>query len=719
MDDSTRIQDEYYTLVTSALADERTRVLKHADTFAVFDHYGDIGRFGPGEQGLYHEGTRYLSRLELRLGNTRPLFLSSTVKRSNDMMLVDLTNPDVPLDEGSVLKRGTVHLLRSKLLWGSTCHERLRLANHGLAPIRLTLSVRFAADFADIFEVRGTKRERRGEMLPALVDGARAVLGYRGLDGRLRRTSIELAPAPLELTSNEAAYELRLDPQRWVTITIAIVCEADAPTARLSFEQAVEATEASTAATRTGSRISSSNEAFDAWVDRSWADLHMMITETEYGAYPYAGVPWFSTQFGRDGILTAMEILWLEPRVARGVLANLAALQATEEVPERDAEPGKILHEARKCEMAALGEVPFGRYYGSVDSTPLFVMLAADYYARTGDRDFVASLWPHVEAALSWIERYGDLDRDAFVEYARRTPNGLLNQGWKDSGDSVFHSDGRLAEGPIALVEVQGYAFAARAGAARLAAALGREARARELESQAGELRRQFEERFWSEELGTYVLALDGVKLPCLVRTSNAGHALFSGIASPERAARAAHTLLHEDSFSGWGVRTVSASELRYNPMSYHNGSIWPHDNAMIAAGFARYGMTEHILPILRGLFDASGFLELHRMPELFCGFKRRPGEGPTLYPVACSPQAWAAGAVFMLLQACLGLTVDGPRRQIVFARPRLPEFLQTVTILGLKVGEAAVDLALQRHPHDVSINVLRREGPVEIINVK
>jgi glycogen debranching enzyme len=719
MDDTTRIQDEYYTLVTSALADERTRVLKHADTFAVFDHYGDIGRFGPGEQGLYHEGTRYLSRLELRLGNSRPLFLSSTVKRSNDMMLVDLTNPDVPLDEGAVLKRGTVHLLRSKLLWGATCHERLRLANHGLAPIRLGLSLRFAADFADIFEVRGTRRERRGEMVPPLADGSRAVLGYRGLDGRLRRTSIELAPAPLEITSTGAAYEIRLDPQCSATITVAIVCEADEATPRLSFDQAVEATEAATATLRTGSRVSSANEAFDAWVDRSWADLHMMITDTEHGAYPYAGVPWFSTPFGRDGILTAMEILWLEPRVARGVLANLAALQATEEVPERDAEPGKILHEARKCEMAALGEVPFGRYYGSVDSTPLFVMLAADYYARTGDRDFVDSLWPHVEAALSWIDRYGDLDGDGFVEYSRRTPNGLLNQGWKDSGDSVFHSDGRLAEGPIALCEVQGYAFAARAGAARLAAALGREARAGELAQQAEGLRREFEERFWSEELGTYVLALDGVKLPCLVRSSNAGHALFSGIASPERAIRAARTLLHEDSFSGWGIRTISASELRYNPMSYHNGSIWPHDNAVIAAGLARYGLTEHILPILRGLFDASGFLELHRMPELFCGFKRRPGEGPTLYPVACSPQAWAAGAVFMLLQACLGLTVDASKRQIVFARPRLPEFLQTVTILDLKVGEAAVDLSLQRHPHDVSINVLRREGPVEIINVK
>jgi glycogen debranching enzyme len=719
MDDTTRIQDEYYTLVTSALADERTRVLKHADTFAVFDHYGDIGRFGPGEQGLYHEGTRFLSRLELRLGNTRPLFLSSTVKRSNDMMLVDLTNPDVPLDGDAVLKRGTVHLLRSKLLWGSACHERLRLANHGLAPIRLALSLRFAADFADIFEVRGTKRERRGEALPPLVDESRVVLGYRGLDGRLRRTTIELSPGPLEITSSGAVYELRLDPQRWTTVTIAIVCEADGAAPRLSFDQAMGATEAAIETTRTGCRIGSSNEAFDAWVDRSWADLHMMVTETEFGPYPYAGVPWFSTPFGRDGILTAMEILWIEPRVARGVLSNLAALQATEEVPERDAEPGKILHETRKCEMAALGEVPFGRYYGSVDSTPLFVMLAADYYARTGDREFIASLWPHVEAALSWIDRYGDLDGDGFVEYARRTPSGLLNQGWKDSGDSVFHSDGHLAEGPIALCEVQGYAFAARVGGARLAAALGREARSRELQQQAVELQQRFEERFWSEELGTYVLALDGMKLPCLVRTSNAGHALFTGIATPERAVRAARTLLDEESFSGWGIRTVAASELRYNPMSYHNGSIWPHDNAVIAAGFARYGLNEQTLPILRGLFDASGFLELHRMPELFCGFKRRPGEGPTLYPVACSPQAWAAGAVFVLLQACLGLTVDGPRRQIVFARPRLPEFLQTVTIVGLALGEATVDLSLQRHPHDVSINVLRREGPVEIINVK
>jgi glycogen debranching enzyme len=685
----------------------------------VFDHFGDIGRFGPGEQGIYHEGTRFLSRLELRLGNTRPLFLSSTVKRSNDLMLVDLTNPDIPLDDDVVLKRGTVHVLRSKLLWGSACHERLRLANHGLTPIRVGLSLRFAADFADIFEVRGTRRERRGETLTPTVDAGRVVLGYHGLDGRLRRTCIELTPAPLEITGGGATYELRLDPQCWVNVTIAVVCEVDGVAPRVSFDEAVAATAAAVADTWSGCRVSSSNEGFDEWVERSWADLQMMVTDTEHGPYPYAGVPWFSTPFGRDGIITAMEMLWLEPGVARGVLATLAVLQATEEVPERDAEPGKILHEARKCEMAALGEVPFGRYYGSVDSTPLFVMLAAAYYARTGDLDFVSSLWPHLEAALYWIDRYGDLDGDGFVEYARRAPTGLLNQGWKDSGDAVFHSDGHLADGPIALCEVQAYAFAARAGAAQLAQAMGRDSRARELREQAEDLQRRFEDRFWSDELGTYVLALDGLKRPCLVRTSNAGHALFAGIASAERALRVARALLDEESFSGWGIRTVAASELRYNPMSYHNGSIWPHDNALIAAGLARYGLTEQTLPILRALFDASGFLDLHRMPELYCGFKRRPGEGPTLYPVACSPQAWAAGAVFLLLQSCLGLTIDGPRRQIVFARPRLPEFLQAVQILGLRVGGATVDLSLQRHPHDVSINVLRREGEVEIINVK
>jgi glycogen debranching enzyme len=369
--------------------------------------------------------------------------------------------------------------------------------------------------------------------------------------------------------------------------------------------------------------------------------------------------------------------------------------------------------------MAALGEIPFGRYYGSVDATPLFVLLTGAYYERTGDRAFVESIWPNLEAALRWIDSYGDPDGDGFVEYLRHSPTGLVHQGWKDSHDSVFHADGSLARGPIALCEVQGYVYAAKRAAAGLAALLGHEKKARELVQQARALQERFEEAFWCEELSTYALALDGAKQPCRVRTSNAGHCLLAGIAQPERARRVAQTLLSAESFSGWGVRTVAATETRYNPMSYHNGSVWPHDNALLAYGLSRYLIKDEVLKIMDGLFHASLFMDLHRLPELFCGFVRRPGEGPTLYPVACAPQSWSAGAVFLLLQACLGLEVKGPEAQVCFSYPCLPPFLKEVRIRNLKVGEASLDLLLRRHPHDVGVNVLRREGDIEVRVVK
>jgi glycogen debranching enzyme len=721
MEDVIRVEDHFYILATASRVDERTRVLKDDDTFAVFDPYGDVLPFGMGEQGIYHEGTRFLSRLELRLGKVRPLLLSSTVRENNDLFPVDLTNPDLELEDGLMLPRGILHLFRSKLLSDGSCFEHLRLSNHGLAAIRVTLLLRFAADFADIFEVRGTRREARGLDLEPEVDGASVRLRYHGLDGVRRTTRLVFDPPPADLSGSGARFDLHLPSQHSETLDITIVCErGDHERPAASYEEVLLTATRRPADWRAGQcRIETSSDSFNEWLNRSHADLHMMITRTEYGPYPYAGVPWFSTAFGRDGILTAFEMLTVDPRIAAGVLTYLAAKQASELVPEQDAEPGKILHETRQGEMAALGEIPFGLYYGSVDATPLFVMLAGAYYERTGDRDLATRLWPHVERALEWTETYGDPDGDGFVEYARQTPRGLAQQGWKDSHDSVFHADGEPAEGPIALCEVQGYVYAARRAAADLADALGHVDRAIDLRRKAERLRGRFEDAFWSEDLSTYALALDGAKRPCRVRSSNAGHCLFTGIADVERARRTAMTLLSPDSFSGWGIRTIAAGERRYNPMAYHNGSVWPHDNAVIAAGFARYGLGDMAMRTMTGLFDASLFVDLHRLPELFCGFKRRPGEGPTLYPVACAPQSWASAAAFLLLQASLGLHVDAPRHRVVFTRPVLPPYLERVTLSNLTVGSASVDLGLERHGDDVSLTVSRRQGRVEILTIK
>jgi glycogen debranching enzyme len=710
----------HHILAASSLADERTRVLKQGDTFAVFDHYGDIKPGGLGEEGLYYEGTRYLSCLLLELEGSRPFFLNSTVRDENDQLAVTLTNSDLLRDGSLWTPLGTLYIAVKKFLWQGVCYQQLRVRNQGLEPLEVSLSLHFAADYADIYEVRGLKRKTRGEDLPPEVTGDRVVLGYRGLDGIVRRTLLQFAPPPSLLTASAAQLHLSLRPQQEVRLCVTIGCERRPETRQLfTFDDARTEAEAHLERYNTWScHLRSSNGQINAWVNRAVSDLHMMTTELATGPYPYAGLPWFNTPFGRDGIITALECLWLRPSLARGVLAYLASTQATELIPEQDAEPGKILHETRNGEMAVLKEMPFGRYYGSVDATPLFVLLAGAYYERTGDRAFVASLWPHVEAALLWIDRYGDRDGDGFVEYRQQSREGLLHHGWKDSDDAVFHADGALARGSIALCEVQGYVYAARRAGAALAVALGRAERAAELAGQAEALREQFEEAFWCEELSTYALALDGNKQPCRVRTSNAGQCLFTGIVSPDRAGKVARTLLHPESFSGWGIRTVAASEVRYNPMAYHNGSVWPHDNALIAQGLARYGLGEMALQILTGLFEAGQYFDLHRMPELFCGFPQDPGEGPILYPVACALQAWAAASILLLIQACLGLGINGPEVQICFTRPRLPASVGELRIHNLEVAGANVDLLLVRHKHDVGVTVLRRDGNVQILVV-
>jgi glycogen debranching enzyme len=710
---------EQFEIVAEARPAIPPRVLKFGDTFSVFNHRGDMVPAEGGEQGLFHDGTRFLSRFGLLLGAGLPLHLSSTISEDNVVFTADLTNADVRVEDRTVLSHGEVHVLRSRLLFDGGCVERIRVSNFALQRVELPLVIRFDADFADIFEVRGTRRERRGTRLADLLE-PHCVIRYVGLDGVERRTHLRWSQPPVHAAPGIAAFRVELEPHAAMTLEVSITCEAgaDSRPAPSYDELCRSARESRSVHAAQAAHLMSVQERLDRWIRRSTSDLEMMMTETPRGLYPYAGIPWFSTPFGRDGLITAFEMLWADPDIARGVLSFLAGTQATSYSDPQDAQPGKILHEMRGGEMPALGEVPFGRYYGTVDATPLFVMLADAYVERTADLDFVNRLWPHVAAALDWMERSGDLDGDGFIEYARRGATGLVQQGWKDSQDSVFHADGTLAEPPIALCEVQGYAFGAWAGAARLAAMRGDTDTAALWKERAERLRARFEEAFWCEDLGTYAIALDRDKRPCRVRSSNPGHCLFAGIASPARARRVAETILAEDSFSGWGIRTVASGQARYNPMSYHNGSVWPHDNAVVAAGLARYGFTAAAAKILDAMFSVSQFVDLHRLPELICGFHRRHGEHPTLYPVACAPQSWAAGAVYLLIQASLGLRIEGTEGRIAFTRAALPESIQSFQISNLRVGNATVDLRVERHAHDVGVRVMRRAGEVDIITV-
>jgi glycogen debranching enzyme len=714
--DDARTQ-QYYIATKSSPADDRAKVLKYGRTFSVFDHLGDIQKSGLGEQGLFFQGTRHLSELILCLWNARPLLLSSAIKANNFLFTADLTNLDVSFLDSVAIPRGTLHLQRSKFLWQDACYEEFVFINYGLSPLLVPFSMRYSADFADIFEVRGMHREKRGQPLEDQVKNDVAVLSYEGLDKTVRKTRIQCEPIPRTISPSELQFEIHLKPEQKTAVRLAISCTSEAEHNSLGYSSAMTAArDEQKMALETSPQIGSSNSRFTDWIRRSAADVQMMIVGNPEMNYPYAGVPWFSTVFGRDGIIAALQMLWLCPWIAKGVLQYLATTQATDFDPAIEAEPGKILHETRSGEMAALGEIPFGRYYGSVDATPLFIVLAGSYYDRTGDREFVQRLWPHVELALQWIDRFGDMDGDGFVEYAQHSSKGLVQQGWKDSNDSVFHADGTLAEAPIALCEVQGYVYAAKLAAARLSCTLGDKERCTALEAQAETLRARFEEAFWCEDLSTYALALDGNKETCRVRTSNAGHCLYTGIASPERAGMVGRTLLGPDSFSGWGVRTVAAGEARYNPLSYHNGSVWPHDNSLIGSGLAKYEQKDMAGRILLGLLDASRWADLRRLPELFCGLERRRGEGPTLYPVACSPQTWASGAVFLLVQACLGASIQGAHNRIGFDRPYLPEGIPQLWIRGLRSADASVDLLFERKKDHVRIEVTDRQGEIDVV---
>jgi glycogen debranching enzyme len=710
---------QFFIPAAASLQERRPRTLKHGDTFAVFDHNGDAIS-GPGSpEGIFHCDTRYLSHLYLTINGQRPMLLSSTLRDDNATLTCDLTNPDLFDSKGKLrLGHDLIHLRRSRFLWNACCYERVAIRNYDDRKQHIRIELAFAADFADLFEVRGTARARKGRQLPAVIEQNCVQLSYIGLDGRKRSTQMSFSPEPDKIRSDLVIYDLHLEPHEARSLFIEVSCDtAGGQSSERSFFIGLrDARRALRSSSSGAASIVSSNEIFNEVARRSVSDLYMLMTDKPEGPYPYAGIPWFSTVFGRDALITGLETLWLDPQIAKGVLCHLAANQARDVDPASDAEPGKILHEVRYGEMAELGEVPFRRYYGSIDSTPLFVMLAGRYLVRTGDLDTIRSIKHNIEAALDWIDEHGDRDGDGFVEYGRQTQEGLINQAWKDSHDSVFHADGTLAEGPIAIAEVQAYVYGAWQSAADIFRWLNLPEHAAKYLAKAEGLRRAFDLAFFDEELGTYVLALDGNKRPCRVRSSNAGHALFTGVAYPQRVASVARTLMSASSFCGWGIRTIPSTEARYNPMSYHNGSIWPHDNALIANGLAQYGQRDDATRIFEGLFAASTYIDLRRLPELFCGLSRQRAHGPTFYPVACSPQAWAAAAPLSLLQSSLGLEFEPSALQICFNEPHLPSFLDEVVLRNLSVGAASADVSIRRSGSHVVVDVIDRKGGARVV---
>ena len=748
-------------------------VLKHGNLYLLSDAFGDIHPDSRG-LGLYDLDTRVLSCAILRINGVRPTLLRAA-SASSHVSTIQLTNPELRRDPA--LKKGTgealamraISVMRRRWIAGGLA-ERIEVTNYSALPQQVTLELELDADVADIFEVRGRIRERRGTYRPTVATSESLVFSYDGLDGLERRTRLAFSPGEVTSTRADgadgahgvdgvAAPAVGPAPEgsvrlRWVldiqpggregvsweastdlSPTSGRATATDATPAQLA--RAVTAARPSALDEATGvaapsvaeaeygiwhdnsARIRSDGELLDLAIRRSIADLRLLRNDgpMEGEHYVAAGIPWFTTLFGRDSIITSLQVLPFMPDIARETLQVLANWQATEDDPDRDMEPGKILHELRTGELARAGELPHRPYYGSVDSTPLWLILLDETYRWTGDIDLVRKLWPNALAALHWIDTYGDRDGDGFVEYERRTPDGLLNQGWKDSGDAIRHRDGVLAIAPIALVEIQGYVYDAKRRMASLAERLGDTELAARLSQEAHDLYRRFDAAFWMPDVGYYAIALDRDKRQVGTIGSNPGHCLWSGIVPPHRVDAVVDRLLDESMDCGWGIRTYASGQPGYNPVGYHTGTVWPHDNALIAAGMKRAGRHDAADRVASRIFEAARHSPDFRLPELFCGFDRGLAEMPVPYPVACSPQAWSAATSLSLLQTMLGMRADAANDILELDRPHLPAWLGKVTVHDLRVGTRTVDLLFHRwRGNTTSAEVLRRDGPLELV---
>jgi glycogen debranching enzyme len=712
------MRDNAPVLVTDLAS--KTLAVKEGETFLYTDLEGNLDHGGDFGLGLYSRDTRFLSHFRMTISGRDPVLLSSSAERGY-MSHVDLTNPALADGDEVAVPQQTLNIRRIRAVNGRL-FERVRVKNYNAHAVELDLEFSFGADFADIFEVRGMADETRPRPDPPSLEGRCLTFSALGRDGLRRSTVVEFTATPdavrIEGDVAHTGFRLRLGPYqtRLVGITMdPVIGEAERPA--VDFDVAVHELRRSYEDwERACTQLVTDNEQFNELLNRSLRDLRALYTQTPDGGVLAAGIPWYVTIFGRDSLIASHQILSLNPAPAREALELLAAHQGTEVDDWRDEEPGKILHEVRQGELARAGIVPHTPYFGSVDSTPWFLILLAQYFRWTGDLDLARRLLPNAEAALRWIDEYGDADGDGFVEYRTRSARGIRNQGWKDSHDAIVHADGGLAEPPIALSEVQAYVYLAKSRIADVFLALGHDERAQRLVMEAEDLRRRYNQAFWMEDERYFAAALDADKRQVRTVMSNPGHGLYCGIVDEEKAALLAKRLLAPDMFSGWGIRTMSKSAAAYNPMSYHNGSVWPHDNALIAAGLKRYGFARSTNRVATALFDAAIEADYLRLPELFCGFTRRTPNRPVSYPVACSPQAWAAGSPFLMLQAMLGISARAHENLLTVNKPHLPTWLNTVEVRNLSVGSSRISLVFRREGEITSFSLLNREGGVRVV---
>ena len=682
---------------------------------------GDIMPPGAPDVGFFHQDTRFLSRLELRVDGYRTVVLSSSNEQTFASQ-VELTTGRSTLRTSYEIPENTVHIRREQLLSSDVLYDYLTFENFNFNELELAVELAYEADCMDVFQVRGVARREFGRYYKPIVQRDSIVFHYCGRDGVGRDTIIRLAPEPEQIRGTTARWRLRLPPFKRLQLQTTVVPQVEGQPTRAGRpdfgQQARSRREIFAHWEAQCTHFSSTNRIFDQMVGAAKSDFHALQIPEGKEHVIAAGIPWFATMFGRDSIIAAYQSLFMSPQLAMETLRVLARYQGRELNDWRDEEPGKILHEYRAGEMTRAGEVPFGPYYGSADATPLWLVLLSETYNWTADEQLARDLLPHAYRALEWIDRHGDLDGDGFVEYARRSPRGLANQGWKDSWDAIMHRDGEVARAPIALCEIQGYVYEAKYRMASLMRAFGDPALADKLKKEAAEMAKRFDKAFWMPARGFYAMALDRDKRQCQVVSYNPGHLLFTRMLPLERARLVTQRFMRPDMFSGWGLRTISREERIFNPLSYHRGSVWPHDNSIAAHGMALYEFRQPANQVFSALFQAALNFRDYRLPELFCGIERREHDEPVHYPVSCSPQAWASGAVFLLLSSVLGIRPSAHRRELNIVNPTLPDFLDNLSVRNMRVGNSRVGLDFTRRGERTFCNVVDIEGERLLVNI-